>query len=227
MLFDLRGAGRRNTVRVIYLMLAVLMGGGLVFFGVGGSVGGGLLNAVNSNGSGGGGDALAKQARQLEARVRRNPANEHLWAQLAQTQFEDASSGSNYDQNTGFTASGKVKLKAATSAWARYVSSNPAKPDYAIAAQMVQAYGTLGRGGLGVAAQEIVTDAQPSSGSYEQLAQYAYAAGQTRKGDLAAAKAIALAPKDQRNTVKSNIDEFKSELAQQQTQSASGTGTTG
>ena len=33
MLFDLRGRGRRRTIQVIYLGLAVLMGGGLVLFG--------------------------------------------------------------------------------------------------------------------------------------------------------------------------------------------------
>jgi len=35
MLFDLRGRGRRRTVQVIYGGLALLMGSGLVLFGVG------------------------------------------------------------------------------------------------------------------------------------------------------------------------------------------------
>ena len=38
MLFDLRGRGRRRTVQVIYLTLALLLGGGLVLFGIGGDV---------------------------------------------------------------------------------------------------------------------------------------------------------------------------------------------
>jgi len=33
MLFDLRGTGRRTTVRIIYLGLALLMGGGLMAVG--------------------------------------------------------------------------------------------------------------------------------------------------------------------------------------------------
>jgi hypothetical protein len=37
MLFDLRGR-RRRVVQVTYLMLALLLGGGLVLFGIGGSV---------------------------------------------------------------------------------------------------------------------------------------------------------------------------------------------
>ena len=53
MLFDLRSRGRRRTVQVVYLGLAVLMGGGLVLFGVGTGNGvGGLLNAFSGNGSG-------------------------------------------------------------------------------------------------------------------------------------------------------------------------------
>ena len=52
MLFDLRSRGRRRTVQVVYLGLALLMGGGLVLFGVGaGNGNGGLLNAFTGNGS--------------------------------------------------------------------------------------------------------------------------------------------------------------------------------
>ena len=36
MLFDLRGRGRRRTVQVIYIGLAILMVGGLLLFGIGG-----------------------------------------------------------------------------------------------------------------------------------------------------------------------------------------------
>ena len=50
MLFDLRGRGRRRTVQVIYLTLAILMGGGLVLFGIGGGTNGGLFDAIGGNG---------------------------------------------------------------------------------------------------------------------------------------------------------------------------------
>ena len=50
MLFDLRGRGRRRTVETLYIGLAVLIGVGLVGFGVGGGCGGGgILNASNNN----------------------------------------------------------------------------------------------------------------------------------------------------------------------------------
>ena len=38
MLFDLRGAHRRRVVKIVYVALALLMGGGLVLFGIGGAV---------------------------------------------------------------------------------------------------------------------------------------------------------------------------------------------
>ena len=50
MLFDLRGRGRRRTVQVIYLALAILMGGGLVLFGIGGGTNGGLFDAIGGSG---------------------------------------------------------------------------------------------------------------------------------------------------------------------------------
>ncbi len=51
MLFDLKGK-RRRAVQGTYLTLAVLMGAGLVLFGVGSSTSGGLGNLFGSNGSG-------------------------------------------------------------------------------------------------------------------------------------------------------------------------------
>ena len=52
MLFDLRSRGRRRTVQAVYLFLAILIGGGLVLFGVGAGNGlGGLLNGLTGSGS--------------------------------------------------------------------------------------------------------------------------------------------------------------------------------
>jgi hypothetical protein len=228
MLFDLRGSGRRRTVRVIYATLAVLMGGGLIFFGVGGGVGGGLFDALSNNNGGGGSDVLAKEAKRLERRVATTPTDQRAWAQLAQTRFQDASGGDGFDQSTGaYSAAGKAKLRASTRAWERYLALDPAKPDYAVAAVMTQAYVALGRYAKATEAQEIVADTQPNAGTYAQLAQLAYVAHQTRKGDLAAAKAVALAPKDQRSTLKSELEAAKSQAAAATTQGADATKTTG
>ncbi len=66
MLFDLRGRGRRRTVQVIYLGLALLIGAGLVFFGVGAGVGGGgLLNSLTGNESSGS-TSFSAQIKQVQ-----------------------------------------------------------------------------------------------------------------------------------------------------------------
>src|ERR671914_171088 len=58
MLFDLRGR-RRRAVQATYLTLAVLMGGGLVLFGIGGDVSGGLFDAFSDRSGGGQGRAAS------------------------------------------------------------------------------------------------------------------------------------------------------------------------
>ncbi|HEX8206984.1 MAG TPA: hypothetical protein VF587_13065, partial [Solirubrobacteraceae bacterium] len=76
MLFDLRGRGRRRTVQVIYLSLAILMGGGLVLFGIGGDVQGGLVDAFSENGGTGNGqiDDLVESAEERTTANPRDPA---------------------------------------------------------------------------------------------------------------------------------------------------------
>ena len=79
MLFDLRGSGRRTTVKVVYVTLAILMGGGLVLFGIGGSVSGGLIDAITqSDSTSATGDERVPEARRRGAsarprRTRRTP----------------------------------------------------------------------------------------------------------------------------------------------------------
>src|SRR5919201_1121170 len=216
MLFDLRGRGRRRTVQVIYVTLAVLMGGGLIFFGIGGSVSGGLFDAIgltgNSSHSGGGSDILAKQERTVERRVRANPADAAAWATLARLHYQQAGQGDNYDQGTGqFKAGGRRELRQAATAWERYLKLQQANPDPNLAALMVQAYAptALNQPIAGVQAAEIVADARPSAQAFFQLAVFAYAAGQTRKGDLAAQKAVQKTPAADRPSVKSQLDAIR------------------
>ncbi len=225
MLFDLRGSGRRNTVRAIYLGLAILMGGGLVLFGVGGNVSGGLLNAVDQNGNPTNGDTFAKRVKKLEARVRSMPGDAPAWAGLARARYQESSVGENYDQSTSsFTPKGKAKLAQVEMAWDKYLSLAPARPNADVANLMVQAFGPAGlnKPDKAVAAMEIVVDTRrpETAALYGQLAQLAYLAGQTRKGDLSAQKAVQLAPKDQKQQLKQTLDGFKTQAASAAAQQA-------
>jgi hypothetical protein len=221
MLFDLRGRGRRRTVQAIYIMLAVLMGGGLVFFGIGGSTNGGLFDALGLTGGSSSNtstsDIYKAQRQRAEKAVRLTPTNPAAWASLTRVQFQDAGQGNGYDQNTGaFTDKGKVKLRLAAVSWQHYLSLKPKKPDVSLARLMTQAFGPSGLSELSRAAQtaELVTQADPSSQSFAQLATFAYAAGQTRKGDLASGVAVAKADKADKASLKSQLASIKSQAAQ-------------
>src|SRR3954451_8283480 len=100
MLFDLRGRGRHRTVQIVYTTLAILMAAGLILFGVGSGLAGGLVDAINGNsGSTSGNSALSKQADTLAKRVQQNPKSAADWSKLARTRVQLAAS--TIDQNTG------------------------------------------------------------------------------------------------------------------------------
>jgi hypothetical protein len=217
-LFDLRSSGRRRTIKVIYVTLAFLMGGGLIFFGIGGgsSLNGGLFDAFSGNSGGGGSvdDRFKKQEAALVVKIRANPQDAASLAQLARVRFQLAGQGDNYDPNTNvYTNAGKAELKQAVSAWERHVALAGAKPDPLVANSMVQAYVALDDIDKAIAAQEVVAENRNTPGQYSQLAVLAYQAGQTRKGDLAKDKAIELTPKDQRETVKAQLEQAKQQAA--------------
>ena len=231
MLFDLRGRGRRRVIQVIYLGLALLLGGGLVFFGIGGSTSGGLLDAFKNGGGGGGSNVVQKQVNKAARATRLRPSSPAAWATLARSEFQIAGLGDNYNQAAQFfTAKGLTELGKAASAWDSYIALNPPHPDANLANQMVIAYSALRNAPKAVSAMEIVVANQkPASAAlYGRLAELAYAAGQSRKGDLSAAKAVALSPKDQRPSVQASLQQAKAQgtgsAAQGATQGAVTTG---
>jgi tetratricopeptide (TPR) repeat protein len=216
MLFDLRSRGRRRTIKVVYVTLAFLMGIGLVGFGIGGDVTGGIVDAITERGGGTDtDDRFKKRETALEAKVKANPADHASWAELARVRVQSAEFDSN--QNT-FTDAGKAKLREADQAWQKYLSLEPEKPDSRVASLMVQAYAgnALANPEKAVVALEIIAEDRPSAGTYSNLAIAAYEAGQTRKGDLAAEKALELTEPDMREQLKATLDQAKAASVTQQ-----------
>src|SRR3954447_11726791 len=168
MLFDLRGRGRRRTVQVIYLGLAVLMGGGLVLFGIGGATNGGLFDAFkNDAGQHQGDNRLQDEVDRARAATRTAQTNPAAWARLAKAEYQVAGIGDGYDQATGtFTDKGKQKLRSAANAWERCLTLTKT-PDPALASRMVQVYGAAGLNDpkKAVAAQELVVDDRVEKGA--------------------------------------------------------------
>jgi hypothetical protein len=223
MLFDLRGGGRRRTIQVVYILLALIMGAGLVLFGIGGAVSGGLVDAITNGGGSSTTDTGTYQKREAAAAAatRAKPTDAAAWATLARARFQLANAGGNVDQSTGqYSAQGQRQLRAAGDAWQKHLQLAGNKPDSSVAAIMVQAYSALGDAPKAVEAQEIITEARPRATTFATLAILAYGAGQTRKGDLARQKALDLTDPDQRETLKAQIDEAKTQAAASATQNA-------
>jgi len=208
MLFDLQGK-RRRLVQATYLILAILMGGGLVLFGVGsGDISGGLFDAItgkDSNSNSSANSAVTKRIERDQKALKLNPNNQAALEDLVRSHYQLATV--NADPNTGaFSPAGKKELAAASVAWKKYVATAK-KPSDSLAGLMLQAYG---QGGLNKAsdaanAAELIANARPSAQAYLTLTTYAAKAGQTRKAKLAGLKAIDLAPKSQRNLVKKQV----------------------
>ena len=122
MLFDLRGR-RRRAVQATYLMLAVLMGGGLVLFGIGGDVSGGLVDAFKGGGGGSSGDsALRDQAERQEERLAKNPQNPVVLQNLVRDYYSLAT-GQRESGTVGFPADAKDELRKAGEYWQRYTQA--------------------------------------------------------------------------------------------------------
>jgi hypothetical protein len=220
MLFDLRSRGRRRTVQVVYLGLAILIGGGLVLFGVGAGNGlGGLLNAFNGGGSTSGQKAVVSQQEQQAINAAQlSPNSAQAWANLVQARWTAAGQGANFNSSTGqFTRSGLNELKQATQDWQRYLSLTK-NPDPNLAVLAARAYAGQQNYSGEASAWDIETLADPTAvKGFECLAVSAYAAGQTRKGDLASAKALSLVPKAQQALLKNQLQSAKTQpsVAQQ------------
>src|SRR3954452_14085178 len=105
MLFDLKGK-RRRVVQGTYLALAVLMGGGLVLFGVGSNVSGGLGDLFK----GGSGEdsaekALHKKVDQANKTLQTQPSNQAALVLLMRSHYQLATSDA--DQTGQFTQGAK------------------------------------------------------------------------------------------------------------------------
>jgi hypothetical protein len=214
MLFDLRGR-RRRAVQVTYLMLALLMGGGLVLFGVGGDVSGGLLDAFKGGGGSSGNSVLQGQIDKQEERLQANPQNEALLQALVRNYYAQATQ--TRQSGSTFPPEAKDDLRKAAAYWNRYAAAAD-KPNPTTASYALQIYdvGALNKPKDAAKAASILAQAANDAPSYLRLVSYAARAGDTRTADLAGQKAIDLAPKAQKKLVKKQVEALKKAGQQQQ-----------
>jgi hypothetical protein len=215
MLFDLRGR-RRRAVQATYLLLALLMGGGLVLFGIGGDVSGGLLDAFKGGGGQSGDSALQDRIDKQKERLQANPNNERILQSLVREYYSLATS-KREEGTVGFPADAKDDLRQAGTYWQRY-SGTTDKPSPDVAGYALQVYdvGGLNRPKEAQKAAAILAEDANDAPSYLRLVLYASRAGDTRTADLAGQKAVDLAPKDQKKQIKKQVENLKKASQQQQ-----------
>ncbi len=228
MLFDLRGRGRRRTVRVVYIGLALLIGVGLVGFGIGGGFGGGGLLTAASNNEGAGSASFSNQIKQYRKLTQEQPNNVSAWENLTKALLHEGG-GEAYETSSGVTSKGKQLFAQTAQAWDSYIALNPSKPNLELAKGMLRIFDEEGLNQPSAAVQvlQYVVAAEPTNDSYyAALAQYAYKAKNVRVGDLASEKAISLAPASQRVRLKSELAEVKANPSGEKTYTTTTNGKT-
>lgn len=211
MVFDLQGK-RRRVVQATYLTLAVLMGGGLVLFGIGGDVSGGLFDAF-SDGRGGGGDGngiIEQRVERNEERVKADPQNEQARKALARDYYSLAAAQPVGDDGR-VPPEGQDELRKAAANYQAYIALDPERPDPSLALTALQIYdpNALNEPEEAKQAAALRARVENSSASYLTLVQYATLAGDSRTADLAGQKAVDLAPKKRRKATENAVEQAK------------------
>ncbi|MFN8160422.1 MAG: hypothetical protein U0R52_05185 [Solirubrobacterales bacterium] len=213
MVFDLRGR-RKNVVKVVYAILAILMG--LSLFLVIGPV---SLTDVIGGGGGSTTGSFDDDAAKVEAKLRKQPDNADLYLSLARIRYSAGSTQVQTDPSTGqqsVSTEARQEFEKAVKAWQGYLKQDPKPPNPNVAQLAANAAFTLAQTSTTAAeaeanlraaaeAQKIVAEARPSVGAYSNLAYYSYAALEFPQGDEAARKAEAEAPKAQRKQVRTTL----------------------
>jgi hypothetical protein len=213
MLFDLSSPGRKRVIRVVYAILALLFFVGFVGFGIGTDQGiGGLFDTITGGDDSSTASQYEQQIDDAEAKLEENPRDERALAALAQYRSLSGQSQLEIDQATGQVTGvpeeSRQEFEAAIDAWDRYLETDPAKPDVTTANSVVQAYTYLDDPGGAASAQVVLAEANPSAGSYGQLAYYYYSDLNFKKGDEAADKALSEASPNDRKTLEKQLTQL-------------------
>lgn len=210
MLFDLQGP-RKTAVKVIYLGLAILMAGGLVLFGVGSNLSGGLAD-VFGNGSA---DSTAQsQVNKYAKQVDADPANVTALQNLIAARYSLSRTSDNFNSTKGtFSKKGTEQMDLAKKNWAAYMKAKHNNPSLPTAEYMAQIYLGLQDAKGATSVQQIITDKQPSAANYLALMLYASYAGNSLVASGAEQRALETASKDEIADVKTQIKKIKSDIA--------------
>lgn len=217
LVFDTRGR-RKHVVRVVYAILALLMGASL-FLVVGPVNIGSLLNSGSSGAEAS--KVLQEQAERTEQKLVREPKNEALLLSLTRARISAAKAETETDPETGatfYTPEGHLDLERAAAAWTSYLKQAK-EPKTSAALLMASSYFGLAESSRSLeealkyvekaaATQGLAAEAQPTINSLTTLAIYEYYAGDFAAGDKATKEAAGKA------TSKAEAKEVKKQMAE-------------
>ncbi len=217
MLFDIRGR-RKNVIRVVYAILALLMGASL-FLVVG------PVNVGSLFGTGGSAEAskiLDEQAEQAEARLNREPDAPNLLLAATRARIGAGNAEVEADPQTGaplLNTQSRQDFEQAALLWGRYLeATDEVNPSGALL--MANTFFTLAEAAFSVeeivtnveeaaTAQRLATEVRPATGFLVALAQYEYLAGDFEAGDAAGEKAEGKALPQEKKQIEEQLTEAR------------------
>jgi hypothetical protein len=218
MLFDLRGGRRGKIVKVVYAVLAVLMGLSL-FLVVGGFNIAELFNG--SNGSGEAAKVYEQQAERIEVKLKKDPSDPDLLRSLTRAQINAGNAQVTVEPNgeQQVSTDAAQEYQKAYQSWSEYLKATK-DPDAGLAllvapmllqlAELAVSYPQAdSRIQSAAEAQQIVADQRPSLNAWTTLAFYSYYTD-PKTAEKARAEAKKLAnTKAERESIDNQLDEFK------------------
>ena len=217
MLFDIRGR-RKHVVRVVYAILALLMGASLFLvvgpFNIGNLIGGGTTTSAAK--------VLQEQAEKTEQKLRREPESEVLLAALTRQRISAANSLTEVNPETGatlYTPEGRQELERGTEAWSGYLKQSK-EPKASLAQLVASAYFGLAETSTSLEeattsvenaakAQRLVAESQPTINSLTTLAIYEFYSGNFAAGDKAVKEAEAKAGKTEAKEIGKQMASYR------------------
>jgi hypothetical protein len=201
MVFDIRGR-RRHVVKVVYAVLAVLMGASL-FLVVGPLNIGELFNSNSTSANGEVAKPYEEQAQRLEAKLKKAPEDADLLQALTRTHATAGQVLLSSEPSEEDTANALQQYQLASSSWSEYLDATkePSAGTAQIVAPMLmiltentsRTYEQAQRGvEAATEAQKIVAEQRPSLNAYATLARYTYFTGDYKAAEAAQTKATKL-----------------------------------
>lgn len=200
LLFDTRGK-RKHVIRVVYAILALLMGASL-FLVVGPFNIANLIGGASSSSSAA--KVLEEQAERIEGRLAKDPTNEQLLLALTRARINAGSAQVEPVAETEVPVvdlEAKKDFAAAEEAWDRYLkqASQPSPTGAQLVGQtffkLAESSTTVTEAveyvAKGTRAQQIAAQQSPSLGTLSTLAIYQYYNGEFAAGDKTAKRATA------------------------------------